>query len=83
MPLVKVNELLRHATENGYGVAAVNVFNYETIKWVAEAANRERIPVLSRLRQVHRLKTCGGYRQRFCRKIFSAHRRTSGSFRRL
>lgn len=46
MPLVKVNELLRHATENGYGVAAVNVFNYETIKWVAEAANRERIPVI-------------------------------------
>ena len=33
MPLVKVNELLHHATENGYGVAAVNVFNYETIKW--------------------------------------------------
>ena len=46
MPLVKVNELLHHATENGYGVAAVNVFNYETIKWVAEAANRERIPVI-------------------------------------
>lgn len=46
MPLVKVNELLRHATENRYGVAAVNVCNYETIKWVAEAANRERIPVI-------------------------------------
>lgn len=46
MPLVKVNELLRHATENHYGVAAVNVFNYETIKWVAEAADRERIPVI-------------------------------------
>ena len=25
MPLVKVNELLHHATENGYGVAAVNL----------------------------------------------------------
>lgn len=53
MPLVKVNELLHHATENGYGVAAVNVFNYETIKWVAEAAksgaNSVIIPVLSRL----------------------------------
>ena len=24
----------------------MNVFNYETIKWVAEAANRERIPVI-------------------------------------
>ena len=75
MPLVKVNELLHHATENGYGVAAVNVFNYETIKWVAEAANRERIPVI--------IQFCGGYRQRFCRKIFSAHRSTSGSFCRL
>lgn len=46
MPLVQVNKLLRHATENHYGVAAVNVFNYETVKWVAEAANRERIPVI-------------------------------------
>lgn len=46
MPLVKVNDLLRHATENHYGVAAVNVFNYETVKWVVEAANRERIPVI-------------------------------------
>ena len=46
MPLVKVNELLRHATEHHYGVAAVNVFNYETIKWVAEAASRERLPVI-------------------------------------
>lgn len=46
MPLVKVNDLLQHATENRYGVAAVNVFNYETIKWVAEAANQERVPVI-------------------------------------
>ena len=46
MPLVQVDKLLRHATENHYGVAAVNVFNYETVKWVAEAANRERIPVI-------------------------------------
>ncbi len=46
MPLAKVNEILRHATENRYGVAAINVFNYETIKWAAEAANRERIPLI-------------------------------------
>ena len=71
--MVKVNELLHHATENGYGVAAVNVFNYETIKWVAEAANRERIPVIIQFypgfEQVHRLKTRGGYRQGFRREI--------------
>ena len=46
MPLVKVNDLLQHATEHHYGVAAVNVFNYETIRWVAEAAQREKIPVI-------------------------------------
>lgn len=46
MPLAKVDEILRHAAENHYGVAAVNVFNYETVKWVAEAAERESIPVI-------------------------------------
>ena len=45
MPLVKVNDLLRHATENHYGVAAVNVCNYETIKWVPGADPRDH-PVL-------------------------------------
>ena len=49
MPLAKVNEVLQHATENHYGVAAMNVFNYETVKWVAEAANREKIPVIIQL----------------------------------
>lgn len=49
MPLARVNEVLRHATEHHYGVAAVNVFNYETVKWVAEAAAREKIPVIIQL----------------------------------
>ena len=44
MPLVKVNDLLRHATENHYGVAAAHAGNEETIKWGAEPAKRERIP---------------------------------------
>ena len=35
MPRVKVNELLKHATENRYGVAAVNTLNVETVKYVA------------------------------------------------
>lgn len=34
MPRVKVNELLKHATENRYGVAAVNTLNVETVKYV-------------------------------------------------
>ncbi|MCI9552354.1 MAG: class II fructose-bisphosphate aldolase [Acutalibacter sp.] len=49
MPLVKVKDLLAHATENHYGVAAVNVFNYETVKWVAQAAGQENMPVIIQL----------------------------------
>ena len=46
MPLVRVHDLLTHATENHYGVAAINVGNYETIKWAAAAANQERVPLI-------------------------------------
>lgn len=49
MPLAKVKDILTHATENHYGVAAVNVFNYETVKWVAQAAEQERVPVIIQL----------------------------------
>lgn len=49
MSLVKVKDLLAHATEHHYGVAAVNVFNYETVKWVAQAAGRENMPVIIQL----------------------------------
>ena len=38
MSLVKVNELLKHATENHYGVAAINTINYETIRCAIQAA---------------------------------------------
>ena len=46
MPLVKVNELLEHATEHGYGVAAINTINYETIRCAVAAAEQERAPVI-------------------------------------
>lgn len=46
MPLVKMSDLLKHATANHYGVAAVNVYNYETIRWVVQAAEMERMPVI-------------------------------------
>lgn len=49
MPLAKVKDVLTHAGENRYGVAAVNVFNYETVKWVAQAAEQERVPVIIQL----------------------------------
>ena len=42
MPRVHVNTLLKHATENKYGVAAVNTLNVETVKYIIEAAERER-----------------------------------------
>lgn len=46
MALIKVNELLKHATSNKYGVAAVNVFSYETIKFIIQAAEIERTPII-------------------------------------
>lgn len=46
MPLVKVNELLTHATENRYGVAAINTINYETVRCAVMAAEAERVPVI-------------------------------------
>lgn len=46
MSLVKVNELLQHATENHYGVAAINTINYETIRCAILAAEAERVPVI-------------------------------------
>lgn len=46
MSLVKVNEILQHATEHKYGVAAINTMNYETIKCAVAAAEAERVPVI-------------------------------------
>ncbi len=46
MSLVKVNELLQHATEHHYGVAAINTINYETISCAIAAAEVERVPVI-------------------------------------
>ena len=46
MALVKVNELLQDATENHYGVAAVNIMNMEMARYVVEAAEAERMPII-------------------------------------
>ena len=46
MPLVKVKDILHHATENGYGVPAINVINFETAKYVIEGAEREKTPII-------------------------------------
>ena len=46
MPMVQVKDVLQHATEHKYGVAAVNTLNVETVKYVIKAAERERVPVI-------------------------------------
>ena len=46
MALVKVNDLLKHATEHHYGVPAVNTFNFETIKYIVAGAEQEHMPVI-------------------------------------
>ena len=43
MSLVNVNELLEHATKHGYGVAAINTINYETIRCAIDAAEQEDV----------------------------------------
>lgn len=46
MPLVKVNDLLKHATEHKYGVPAVNQFTFESIKYAIKAAEIEKLPII-------------------------------------
>lgn len=46
MPLTKVKDLLVHAQEHGYGVPAINVFDYNSIKFAAMAAEEARMPLI-------------------------------------
>ncbi|HIS68457.1 MAG TPA: class II fructose-bisphosphate aldolase [Candidatus Gallacutalibacter stercoravium] len=46
MPLVSVKKILTDAWKNGYGVAAINVYNYETIRWAVKAAEEEKMPLI-------------------------------------
>lgn len=46
MALVKVNELLQDATEHHYGVPAINIMNMEMARYVVEAAEQERMPII-------------------------------------
>lgn len=46
MSLVKVKDMLKHAEENGYGVAAINVFDYNSIKFAIMAAEEARMPII-------------------------------------
>lgn len=46
MALEKVSTILKDADIHGYGVAAFNIFNYETIAWAVQAAEEEGVPIL-------------------------------------
>lgn len=46
MPLARVSELLKDATEKKYGIPAINVFNYESVKWAVMAAEEEKMPII-------------------------------------
>lgn len=46
MSIEKVSTILKEANRNGYGVAAFNVFNFETISWAIKAAEEEKMPVI-------------------------------------
>jgi fructose-bisphosphate aldolase class II len=46
MPLVSMRQLLDHAAENGYGLAAFNVNNMEQIQAIMEAAVETESPVI-------------------------------------
>lgn len=49
MPIEKNSIIMKTAREKGYGVAAFNLFNYESIAWAIEAAEREDRPVIAML----------------------------------
>jgi ketose-bisphosphate aldolase len=46
MPLEKVNEILKYAGDKKFGIAAFNVFNYESIAYTIETAEEEGLPVI-------------------------------------
>ncbi|HHV10878.1 MAG TPA: class II fructose-bisphosphate aldolase [Clostridiales bacterium] len=46
MSLERANTLLKRAAEQGYGIPAINVFNYESIAWAIEAAEKEDMPII-------------------------------------
>ena len=46
MSLASVKEMLHDATKNQYGIAAMNVFNYESVRWAIMAAEAENMPLI-------------------------------------
>lgn len=46
MGLASVKEMLKHATDHQYGIPAMNVFHYESVKWAIMAAEAENMPLI-------------------------------------
>lgn len=46
MPKEKVRDILHHAMDHQYGVAAVNTINIESAACIIKAAERERVPII-------------------------------------
>lgn len=84
MPKAKVKDILTYATENKFGVAAINTLNIETVKYVIEAAERERVPIIVQFypgfSDYTDLKHFGFCSLRYGRKSIYSCWSTSGSF---
>lgn len=46
MSNIRMNKLLRFAEEKGFGVPAINVFNYESVKFAILAAEQSDMPII-------------------------------------
>lgn len=47
MSLYTLGEICRYADKGGFAVPAFNCYNFETIKWIVEAAEEEKSPVIT------------------------------------
>ena len=49
MSIVKMRDMLKDAEEHGYGVPAINIFNYESAKYAVRAAEEAKMPIIIQL----------------------------------
>lgn len=49
MSLIKMHDMLKNAEEHGYGVPAINIFNFESAKYAIRAAEEADMPIIIQL----------------------------------
>ena len=49
MAIVKMRDMLKEAGEHGYGVPAINIFNFESAKYAIRAAEEAEMPIIIQL----------------------------------